>query len=461
MIRRRQFGRGAIGLAGGSLLGMRPRTARAATTFSYERPPVSQRGFSNPAIERTLATVLANITDPSLAAIFTNTYPFATDNYVTYTETAGVPDTYVSTGDIAAMWLRDSSAELFPFISASVGDRALRQLLVGLIHRQARCILVNPYAESFTQDLTVYEDKFELDSLCWPVRFAFNYWLTTGDRSGFDTDWFDAAQTIVATMRQQQRPGGTISGPYQYTGPFYAPNNGYGNPIKPDGLIVSVFRPSDDPTNYSFLVPSNFFAVSTLLQIAIIAAEIYNDGAFASSCAQFADQLTGLLQKHARAISPSGQKIWAYEVDGFGDKFLADDANLPNLLSLPYIAGIGISNPTYQATREFSLSPANPYYRSGPYGSGLGSEHTDPADNFWTLGLTAQAITSQSPTEIAGLVTTLINTTGGTGLMHESVDVSDPTNYTRQYFGWANQFFAELMLKLNTESPSLLRSIKS
>ncbi len=458
MMRRRQFGRGAIGLAGGAFLATRARDARA-DTFTYTRPPVAKRAFSNAAIERTLATVLGNITDPNLASVFTNTYPFATDNYVSYSESGGVPDTYVSTGDIPAMWLRDSSAELFPLIDASVGDQALRQLLVGLIHRQARCILVNPYAEAFNQDFTVYEDKYELDSLCWPVRFAFNYWVTTGDRSGFDTEWFDAARAIVATMRQQQRPAGTDSGPYRYTGPYYCPNDGWGNPIKPDGLIVSVFRPSDDPTNFSFLVPSNFFAVSSLLQLAVIAVEVYGDSSFASSCAQLADELTRLLQKHALAKSPGGQKIWAYEVDGYGDKFLADDANLPNLLSLPYIAGVGVGEPLYQATREFALSPANPYYHSGPYGGGLGSEHTDPADNFWPLGLIAQAITSQDATEVARLITTLIGTTADTGLMHESVDVGDPTNYTRPYFGWANEFFAELILKLNTENPSLLRSI--
>ena len=113
----------------------------------------------------------------------------------------------------------------------------------------------------------------------------------------------------------------------------------------------------------------------------------------------------------------------------------------------------------YQATRDFSLSPANPYYHSGQYGSGIGSEHTDPADNFWPLGLIAQAITSRTPSEIGGLVSTLIGTTAGTGLMHESVNVGDPTSYTRPYFGWANEFFAELILKLNRENPSLLRSI--
>ncbi len=456
MMHRRQFGRMTMGVVAGAALAARTSAARAATI--YQRPPVAQRGFTNPAVERTIAATLKNISDPRLAEIFTNTYPFALDNYVSFTESGGVPDTYVSTGDIPAMWLRDSSAELFPFIDASVGDQALRQAMVGLIHRQARCLQTDPYANAFNKDFTIWERKYELDSLCWPVRFAFNYWLRTGDRSGFDTEWFDAARTVVNTMREQQRPGGTQTGPYRYTGPYYCPGNGWGNPIRPVGLIASTFRPSDDPTNYLFLVPSNFFALESLYQLMVIAVEVYHDAAFATACARFGDELVTLLNRYAIA-TVNGQRIWAYEVDGLGNQFLADDANLPNLLGLPYIGGSSTTDPVYQATRAFSLSHANPYYHSGPVGSGIGSPHTDPADNFWPLALIAQGVTSESDAEIAMAIRTLVDSDGGTGLIHESVNVDDPTIYTRDYFGWANEFFAEFILKVNTERPALLRSI--
>ena len=455
-MRRREFGRAALGMAAGTALAGHARPARAASL--YERPPVSRRGFSNPAIEQTIASTLRNIDNPRLAQIFANAYPFALDNYVTYTQTGGVPDTYVSTGDIPAMWLRDSSVELFPFISASAGNYDLRQAMVGLIHRQARCIQIDPYANAFNRDFTIWERKYELDSLCYPVRFAFNYWRATGDRSGFDTEWFDAARLIVATMREQQRPGGTESGPYRYTGPHASANNGWGNPIRPVGLIVSVFRPSDDPTRYSFLVPSNLFALTSLSQLSVIAIEIYHDWAFAASCAQLADELAVSLSRYAIATW-NGRRIWAYEVDGLGNQFLADDANLPNLLGLPYTGGAGTNDPIYQATRAFSLGQSNPYYHSGPVGGGIGSPHTDPANAFWPLGLIAQGITSQSGSEIALMIRTLIDSDGGTGLMHESVDVDDPTRWTRAYFGWANEFFAELILKVNTRQPALLRSV--
>lgn len=456
IMQRRDFGRMAMGVAAGATLAGRARPARAATM--YQRPPISQRGFSNPAVERTIARVLKNIKNPKLAQIFTNTYPFALDNYATYTEIGGVPDTYVSTGDIPAMWLRDSTVELEPFINAAVGDHALRQALVGLIHRQARCIQTDRYANAFNKDFTIWERKYELDSLCYPVRLAFNYWRTTGDRSGFDTEWFDAARTIVATMREQQRPGGTESGPYQYTGSHSSTKNGWGNPIRPVGLIVSVFRPSDDPTKYSFLVPSNLFAVTSLYQLTTIAIEVYNDWGFAASCAELADELTILLKRYAIATW-NGQRIWAYEVDGLGNQFLADDANLPNFLGLPYLGAVSANDPIYRATRAFSLSQNNPYYHSGAVGGGIGSPHTDPANAFWPLGLITQGITSRDDAEIVLMLRTLIDSDGGTGLMHESVDVNDPTKWTRELFGWANEFFAEFIVKLNAERPALLRLI--
>ena len=187
---------------------------------------------------------------------------------------------------------------------------------------------------------------------------------------------------------------------------------------------------------------------------------MYQDAGLATACAQFADELVTLLNRHATATL-NGQKIWAYEIDGFGNQFLADDANLPNLLGLPYIAGASVTDPVYEATRAFSLSSANPYYHTGPIGSGIGSPHTDPANNFWPLGLIAQGITSQNDAEIALMIRTLIDSDGGTGLMHESVNVDDPTTYTRDYFGWANEFFAEFIVKVNTERPALLRSIRS
>ena len=169
---------------------------------------------------------------------------------------------------------------------------ALRQLIAGVINRQTRCVLKDPYANAFYKDETkisdwksdatdmkpgVHERKWEIDSLCYTIRLAYGYWKTTGDISPFDEQWQEAVLQIPQTFREQQRKHGR--GPYHFqrnttTPTDSLPGGGYGNPAKPVGLIFSMFRPSDDATVFPFLVPSNFFAVVSLRQAAEMLEQI-------------------------------------------------------------------------------------------------------------------------------------------------------------------------------------------
>ena len=326
------------------------------------RPTPAERRFRSEAVEQFLAERSGKIGDAELRGLFGNCYPNTLDTTVEPGTFEGKPDTAVLTGDIQAMWLRDSSAQVWPYLPLASKDRKLRDLLEGVIRRQARCILIDPYANAFMADLSqpplvwsrtdktelkqgVGERKWEVDSLCYPVRLSHGYWKATGDTGPFDARWHDAVKTIVATFRVQQRKHGP--GPYSFmrastVSTEMLPLDGFGNPVKPVGLIFSGFRPSDDACVFPFLVPSNLFAVVSLRQIAEMANAILHDAALANDATALAAEVETALRQHAIVQTAAGT-IWAYEVDGFGSQLLMDDANVPSLLGLPYLGAAGTS----------------------------------------------------------------------------------------------------------------------
>ncbi len=268
--------------------------------FPSRRPPPAERHFTSEAVEDTLRRVSGDISDPELAWLFQNCFPNTLDTTVEFGTLDGKPDTFVITGDIEAMWLRDSTAQVWPYLPLTSEDPALQELIRGVIHRQTRCILIDPYANAFNKepgespwadDLTemkpeLHERKWEIDSLCYPIRLAYSYWKTTGDISPFDEGWREAMALVLSTFREQQRKEG--HGPYKFqrvTGwqTDTVAGAGYGNPIRPVGLIVSIFRPSDDATTFPFLVPSNHFAVVSLNQLAEMTREIRGEVEFPGS----------------------------------------------------------------------------------------------------------------------------------------------------------------------------------
>jgi len=454
-----------------------PRVIKSATLFSdlpNKRPKLSERKFTSTSVEATIIKMKKVIKDPQLAWLFENCFPNTLDTTVSFKMIDGRPDTFVITGDIHAMWLRDSSAQVWPYLPLMKDDPKLQELIAGVINRQTKCILIDPYANAFNEgptgsewdkDLTkmkpeLHERKWEVDSLCYPIRLAYNYWKLTGDISPFDPKWKDAMYLVVKTFKEQQRKQN--KGPYSFGrttswSTDTVPGNGFGNPVIPVGLIVSIFRPSDDATIFPFLIPSNFFAVISLRQLAIMSSTITKDEKFAEQCNALANEVETALEKYATANHLQFGQIYAYEADGFGNQLFMDDSNVPSLLSLPYLEAVPVDNLIYQNTRKFILSDKNPYFFKGKDAEGSGSPHT--LDNMiWPMSIILRTITSTDDSEIKSCLRMLKNTNADSGFMHESFNKDDPNKFTRKWFAWANTLFGEMILKLNNERPYLLRN---
>ncbi|HER08912.1 MAG TPA: glycoside hydrolase family 125 protein [Bacteroides sp.] len=445
------------------------------SNYRSRRPPVDQRKFTSRVIERTIVEVKDFIGNPELAWMFENCFPNTLDTTVTYRTMDGRPDTFVITGDIPAMWLRDSTAQVWPYLPFVNEDDGLKLLIQGVIHRQAELIRIDPYANAFNDgpagspwesDLTemkpeLHERKWEIDSLCYPVRLAYRYYRLTGDDTIFDESWSDTAGLILKTFREQQRKEGP--GPYRFQrettiATDTLPGNGYGNPARPNGLICSAFRPSDDATVFPYLVPSNLFAVRSLRQLSEIASGVYGEIGFAEDCRQLADEVDQAVKQYAVFDHEKYGKILAYEVDGYLNRLFMDDANIPSLLSLPYLGCIDADDPLYRNTRKYILGDDNPWYFTGTAAKGIGGPHVG-AGMIWPLSIIMQAMTSDSDEEIAACIKTLLHTHAGTGFMHESFHKDNPENFTRSWFAWANTLFGELILEQYRERPHLLKEI--
>jgi meiotically up-regulated gene 157 (Mug157) protein len=442
-------------------------------TASGGRPALADRKFRSAAVEEQIVAVGKKIADPELARIFTNCYPNTLDTTVEPGTFEGKPDTAVITGDIAAMWLRDSSAQVWPYLPLASKDAALRGLLEGVIRRQTRCLLIDTYANAFMADLNapplewsvkdktelkrgVGERKYEIDSLCYPIRLAYGYWKTTGDAKPFDAAWQNAMTRVVETLRAQQRKHGEGSYHFQreaFNPTDTLPGQGYGNPVNPVGLIASGFRPSDDACIFPFLVPSNLFAVTSLRQLAEMAHAVLHDDALANDATALAAEVEAALKQHA-VVQVEGGTIWAYEVDGFGGRVLMDDANVPSLLGLPYI-GSSPDAELYARTRAFVWSARNPWFFKGSAGEGIGGPHIGRG-MIWPMSQIIYALTSTSDAEIGRAIAMLKGSAMITGFMHESYSKDDSGNFTRSWFAWANTLFGELIVKTAATRPKLL-----
>ena len=463
----------SLAIAGLSLSNLSFTKSFAPNSFETKRPSISERKFVSEAIETKIVEMKKIIKDEELSWLFENCFPNTLDTTVTHKLIAGKPDTFVITGDINAMWLRDSSAQVWPYLQFINEDKKLKDLIAGVINRQTKCILIDPYANAFNDgpgesqwknDITdmkpeLHERKWEVDSLCYPIRLAYGYWKTTNDVSVFDEDWKSAMKLVLKTFKEQQRKDGRS--PYKFMretawATDSLPLGGYGNPTNPVGLIVSSFRPSDDATTFSFLVPSNHFAVVSLRQLEEIFVDVVRDKSFANGCKSLADEVEEALNQYAIAEHLNFGKIFPYEVDGYGNKLFMDDANVPSLLSLPYFNSIFLDDEVYKNTRKFLFSKNNPYYFEGKAGNGIGGPHAG-LGKIWHLSVIMRGITSVDENEIVECIKLLKSTHANTGFMHESFDKDDATNFTRSWFAWANTLFGEFILKVLKEHPHLLQ----
>jgi meiotically up-regulated gene 157 (Mug157) protein len=471
---RREFIVNTSIVTSGLMLGASARADVAPkASFPLVRIPEAKRKFKSVAVERAIQRVKSSIGNQELAWMFENCFPNTLDTTVDFEMIDGRPDTYVITGDIDAMWLRDSSAQVWPYLALMKDDPELQQLIAGVINRQTRCVLKDPYANAFYKDESkvsewksdntqmkpgVHERKWEIDSLCYPIRLAYRYWRNSGDVAPFNAEWRQAIALTVQTFREQQRKTG--KGPYSFMRRTEiqtdtVPGRGYGNPARPVGLIYSIFRPSDDATIFPFLIPSNFFAVVSLRQAAEMLETIHQDTNAAAQCRALAKEVEDALDEYAAVDHPMGGKIYAFEVDAYGNYYCTDDGNIPSLLSLPYLGAVKPNERLYQRTRRFLLSARNPYYCIGKAASGLGGPHVG-IDMIWPLGVIMQGLTSLEDAETKQCLDILQRTHAGTGFMHEAFHKDDPKKFTRSWFAWANTIFGEFVLKTFNENPRLL-----
>ena len=462
-------------IAGGAALAAAPAFAAAPSLIS-KRPPVADRRFVSKAVEAEITRISKLIADPELRWMFGNCYPNTLDTTVlSLGEVNGKADAFVITGDIPCLWLRDSAAQLRPYLHLVKRDPALGRLFRGLIGRQARSILIDPYANAFMQDPAaktnlswalhddtemkpgVAERKWEIDSLCYAIRLAYGYWRETGDVTPFDAEWKASARLIVKTFREQQRKDGL--GPYRFRRSAPEPTEtlyrGYGLPTRPNGMIHSGFRPSDDACLYGQFVPANLFAMTTLRELAALSSAV-GEPALAQDATALAAEVEAALKQFGTMTLPSGERVWAFEVDGYGNAVFMDDANVPSLSGMAYLGCVDPADPLWQRTVAACWSKDNPWYFEGKALTGIGGPNTGPGQ-VWPMSIIVRALTSTDPALLRNSLSMLRGSQGGTGFIHEGVDINDPTKFTRDWFAWANGLFGELIVHVAATRPEVLR----
>ena len=400
------------------------------------------------------------IGDPEITELFRRVMA---DNLPAVAELAPDGTTYLLTGDIPAMWLRDSAAQVRPYLILCDRDPALAETLIGVFRRQIEFVNIDPYANSFKRDTEpsphagdrsgagplIWERKYEIDSLCFPLDLGYALWRITGRSDHFDQRFADAAGKILDLWECELDHENS---PYYFerASPLTSETlsrNGRGEPVGRTGMTWSAFRPSDDACVYNYNVPGNMFAAVVLDYLEVIAREVLQDGGTADRAARLAASIRDGIEAYGLVEHPTYGRVYCYETDGLGHHVIMDDANMPSLLSLPLSGYLPADDPTYLATREMILSPANPYYFAGSHAAGIGSPHTHP-NHVWPIALAVQGLTATDRDEKLRLAQLLARTTGGTGQMHESFDVDDPTRFSRPWFSWANAMMCELVLDL-------------
>lgn len=396
---------------------------------------------------------------PRLLQQFINCFP---NTLSTTTKLLDDNTTFIITGDIPAMWLRDSVEQVMHYVPLAAGDKELRRIIGGVVRRHVQYILIDPYANAFNESANdwhwnsgdktelspwVWERKFELDSMCFSMKLAHRYWKETRQSDIFDGHFKEAMRLIYQVWSVEQRH--MEQSPYRFERDNgipedTLPNGGFGMPVNYTGMIWSGFRPSDDACEFHYNIPSNMLAVVTLRQMADIAEWIYRDTAFADQLETMAKQVDAGIKKYGLYRHPRFGLIYAYETDGFGNYCLMDDAGTPSLLSIPYLGYAAAEDSIYRNTRAFALSSDNPYYFAGRAARGIGSPHT-PSGYVWHMGLAMQGLTAVDAAEKLEMIALLEATDAGTGFMHEGFHADDPNQYTRSWFAWSNSLFSRLV----------------
>ena len=371
--------------------------------------------------------------------------------------------TYVITGDIPAMWLRDSTAQIRPYLFLAKENTEMGDLIAGLVKRQFRYICIDPYANAFNKEANgncwekdeteqspwVWERKYEIDSLCYPLQLAWMLWKQTGRTDHLDETFLEGARNIISVFKTEQNH--EEASPYRFIrrDTYFTDTlsrEGKGALVKSNvGLTWSGFRPSDDACAYGYLIPSNMFAVVALGYLEELAGSVLGEKELEKEAADLAASIRAGIERYGITRTEAYGEVYAYETDGFGQYNLMDDANVPSLLSMDYLGYRGERRQVAENTRRLILSETNPYYYVGNQAKGIGSSHT-PARYIWHIALAMQGLTAETRQEKREILDLLLRTDGGTGCMHEGFHADDPSRYTREWFSWANAMFCELVM---------------
>lgn len=396
---------------------------------------------------------------PKLAKLYSNCYP---NTLETATQIDDDGTVFVLTGDIPAMWMRDSTAEVSHYIPLVKKDKEISDIIKGVIRRQVSYIKLDPYANAFKKvpdndkghfddyppnKPIVWEHKYEIDSLCYPIRLIYLYWKETGCKGISDEEFIEFIKIILKVWTDEQHH--FEKSPYRFSRKNCSAqdtihNNGMGEPVDYTGMTWSGFRPSDDACRYGYLVASNMFAVVVLGYAAEMLEGV--DEKLKAQCLALREEIENGIKKYAVIEHEKYGKIYACEVNGKGDYFLFDDANVPSLLSAPYIEYCKADDEIYRNTRSFILSKDNPYYYEGKFAKGVGSPHT-PEGYIWHIALSMQGLTSNDADEMRSILHMLETTDGNTDFMHEGFDANNPDVFTRSWFSWSCALFAEFVEK--------------
>ncbi|KAJ1862002.1 hypothetical protein LPJ73_000879 [Coemansia sp. RSA 2703] len=456
------------------------------------RPPPDCRTFSNPTIEQALRNITSAISDPDWRQLFTNIFPNTLDTTVAWHDSNETsPYTFLVTGDITAQWIRDSTNQLLPYVPYAAIDDDVARLVAGLVNMQAEELLGNPYGNAFQpprrsgleltengiavdltvtppfDNTTVFEAKFELDSFASFFQISSMYWRATGDYDFmYNRAWGQSVSNILGIIERLQEP--TYNTKHLVNKPLVAYSRltntatetqfggGMGNPVKYTGMAKTLFRPSDDATIFPFLVPANAFLSVELQRLASMLDQIGVYLEMSSVAKTLAEQIRRGVFEHGTVVHPKYGRVFAYETDGYGSAVIMDDANGPSLLGLAYQGFVDANDPVYQNTRRMVLSADdNPWYFTGAYIHGVGSPHTG-FQKVWPMAVAMQGLTSSNRTEVKQCLDQLVATTSGLGLMHESVHVYRPNDYTRSWFAWCNSLVSQFVIDAIIRFPGII-----
>lgn len=469
--------------------------------LAYQRPSEDCRTFKSSGLEQTISRMESSIRDPDLYRLFQNAYPNTLDTAIKWkghaADNAEEELTFIITGDINAMWLRDSSNQMqsyLPLLNASSEPNSIASLYRGVINLQARYLLTSPYCNSFQPPVesgiatavndaasrdtvfptysndSVFECKYELDSLAAFLQISTDYYNATGDVGFFGKfRWIDAVEAVLKVAEDMMLPtygsdGAVLASPYTFTryttrSTETFSNDGLGNPVaNGTGLIRSGFRPSDDSTIYQFYIPSNMQFCSFLATTADIMGQLQTDKStqLARKMSALSTSLRDAIETYGTVDHPKYGKIYAFEVDGYGSTNIMDDANIPGLLSAPFFH-YPVNPDTYANTRSLILSAANPYFMRGPVINAIGGPHQGPG-MAWPMASIVRILTTNDDDEIVHELSEIVSSTAGLGLIHESINSFNESKWTRQWFSWANGLFGQMILDLEDRKPEILKT---